>query len=77
MSGAALLFDPSDSKALHHALASLCADDAERRRLQRAAYEHSLVYSLARMTSAYLRLYEGLLASPQTTAQSSRIEVRA
>ncbi|MGY3551606.1 glycosyltransferase involved in cell wall biosynthesis [Bradyrhizobium sp. USDA 4472] len=76
-SGAAMLFDPDDSQALHRTLADLCADDLERTRLQRAAYEHSLTYSLARTTSAYLKLYEGLLASDRTSSQAGQIEVRA
>lgn len=76
-SGAALFVDPTDSKALHRTLASLCADVRERVRLQRAAYEQSLTYSLTRTTSAYLGLYEGLLSSHHAAAPASRIEVRA
>jgi glycosyltransferase involved in cell wall biosynthesis len=75
--GAALFVDPTDGKALHRTLAGLCADDRERMRLQRAAFEHSLTYSLTRTTSAYLRLYEDLLASHRETAPVSQIEVRA
>jgi glycosyltransferase involved in cell wall biosynthesis len=74
-SGAALFVDPTDSKVLHRTLAALCANDHERVRLQRAAYERSLTYSLARTTSAYLRLYEGLCSSHHATAQTGRIEV--
>ncbi|MCK1392548.1 glycosyltransferase family 4 protein [Bradyrhizobium sp. 1] len=76
-SGAALFFDPHDGQALHQILTGLCADESGRARLQRAAYEHSLTYSLARTTSAYLKLYEGLLAPDRTTSQAGRIEVRA
>ena len=76
-SGAALFVDPADRQALHRALAHLCTDERERTRLQRAAYEYSLTYSLARMTSAYLRLYEGLLTSRRATAPDDAIEVRA
>ncbi|MCK1495183.1 glycosyltransferase family 4 protein [Bradyrhizobium sp. 180] len=76
-SGAALFFDPCDSQALHRALAELCADDLERARLQRAAYERSLTYSLSRTTGAYLKLYKGLLAANRTTPQAGQIEVRA
>ena len=76
-SGAARFFDPNDSQALHRILVELCADDRERTRLQRAAYEQSLSYSLARTTSAYQKLYEGLLASTRTTPQAKQIEVRA
>ncbi|WP_439392865.1 glycosyltransferase family 4 protein [Bradyrhizobium sp. PMVTL-01] len=75
--GAALFFDPTDSQALHKALSALCADNLERTRLQRAAYEHSLTYSLARTTSGYLKLYEGLLASDRASPQAGRMEVRA
>ena len=76
-SGASLFFDPGDSDALRQTLARLCADHPERARLQRAAYEHSLSYSLTRTTDAYLRLYEGLLASSRTSAPTIQIEVRA
>ena len=76
-SGAARFFDPNDSRALHRILAELCADDLERTRLQRAAYEHSLTYSLARTTSAYLKLYEGLLSSNRRSMPDGQIEVRA
>ncbi|MBB4366110.1 glycosyltransferase involved in cell wall biosynthesis [Bradyrhizobium sp. CIR48] len=76
-SGAALFFDAGDSQALHRILVKLCADDLERTRLQRAAYEHSLTYSLARTTSAYLKLYEGLHASDRRSTQAGQIEVRA
>ena len=76
-SGAALFFDPLDSQALNRKLADLCADHLERTRLQQAAYEHSVTYSLARTTSAYLKLYEGLLASNPVPSRSSQIGVRA
>ncbi|MGY3037051.1 glycosyltransferase involved in cell wall biosynthesis [Bradyrhizobium sp. USDA 4354] len=75
--GAALFFDPADSDALHRNLAELCADEKGRARLQRAAYEQSLTYSLTRMTSAYLGLYQDLIASSRTSAAASQIEVRA
>jgi glycosyltransferase involved in cell wall biosynthesis len=76
-SGAALFFDPTDSVELQQALARLCADGRERTGLQRAAFEHSLTYSLARTTDGYLRLYEGLLAPGRTSAPAADAEVRA
>jgi len=76
-SGAALFFDPGDHQMLHGLLADLCSDDLGRKQLQRRAYEHSLTYSLARTTSAYLTLYEELLASESAPAPGSRLEVRA
>lgn len=76
-SGAARFFDPNDSQALHRILVELSADNRKRTRLQRAAYEHSLSYSLARTTSAYQKLYEGLLASTRSTPRAKQIEVRA
>jgi glycosyltransferase involved in cell wall biosynthesis len=76
-SGAARFFEPGDSQALHRILAELCADDVERTRLQRAAYEHSLSYSLARTTSAYLKLYQGLLAPNRPSSQAGQVEVHA
>nr|WP_245326697.1 glycosyltransferase family 4 protein [Bradyrhizobium sacchari] len=75
-SGAALFFDPSDRQMLHRLLADLCVDDLGRTQLQRRAYEHSLTYSLARTTSAYLKLYEELLTSEPASTPHSRIEVR-
>lgn len=75
--GAAIFVDPADTDALYHVLADLCADARERSRLQRAAYEHSLTYSQARMTSAYLRLYESLIATQSVATREDRIEVRA
>ncbi|WP_314957665.1 glycosyltransferase family 4 protein [Bradyrhizobium cosmicum] len=76
-SGAALFVDPADGQALHRALAHLCTNERERTRLQRAAYEHSLTYSLTRMTNAYLKLYEALLTSWRAQAPDGPIEVRA
>ena len=73
----AVFFDPTDSEALHRYLAELCANEPGRARLQRAAYEQSLTYSLTRTTSAYLSLYDGLLASTRTSTPVSPIEVRA
>jgi len=75
--GAALFFDPADPAALHRILARLCADEPGRARLQRAAYEHSLTYSLSRTTSAYLKLYEELLAPDHPASQPGHVEVRA
>jgi len=75
-SGVALFFDPSDSQALHSILADLSSDDLGRNQLQRRAYEHSLTYSLARTTSAYLKLYEELLPAERASTPDSRIEVR-
>ena len=75
--GAAKFIDPSDANALHRTFAGLCANPRERLRLQRAAYEHSLIYSQARMTSAYLTLYQGLLASPALVTSDGETEVRA
>jgi len=76
-SGAALFFDPDDRQMLHELLADLCAEDFGRTQLQHRAYEHSLTYSLARTTSAYLTLYEELLASESAPTPGSRLEVRA
>ncbi|OSJ33908.1 glycosyl transferase family 1 [Bradyrhizobium japonicum] len=74
---AAIFVDPADVDALHSALADLCNEARERARLQRAAYEHSLTYSQARMTSAYMKLYESLLPSKITMTPDDQIEVRA
>jgi glycosyltransferase involved in cell wall biosynthesis len=76
-SKAAVFVDPTDAKALNQALENLCADDKKRAELQQAAYERSLDYSLSRMTRAYLRLYEALLALSPPSAASEPIEVQA
>jgi glycosyltransferase involved in cell wall biosynthesis len=57
---AALFVDPNDDRALHDALATLCRDDGKRRRLQLAAQERSLRYSLTRTVNAYRALYQRL-----------------
>jgi glycosyltransferase involved in cell wall biosynthesis len=75
--GAAAFVDPNDADALHRALAGLCGDARERSRLQRAAYEHSLTYSQTRMTGAYVRVYDSLLASRAAYTAEDQIEVRA
>lgn len=75
--GAALFFDPTDSDALRRTLAELSADDTGRARLQRAAYEQSLTYSLRRTTSAYLGLYQELIGSRRASAAIEDIEVHA
>lgn len=76
-SGAAVFVDPCDTAALRRALADLSTDHSRRAELQHAAYERSLDYSLARMTGAYLRLYQELLASSPPGVASERIEVQA
>jgi glycosyltransferase involved in cell wall biosynthesis len=76
-SGAALFVDPSDDRALHRALAVLCADDRERARLQLAARERSERYSLMQTADAYRALYQSLLASRSRPAATHAIEVHA
>src|SRR3954452_14642461 len=76
-SGAALFVDPNDDRALHGTLASLCADDRERARLQRAARERSERYSLERTADAYRALYQGLLATHSRSVTPQAIEVHA
>jgi glycosyltransferase involved in cell wall biosynthesis len=75
--GAALFVDPADDRALHRALAGLCADDRERSRLQRAARERSERYSLARTADAYRALYQRLVATHSRSVTSQAIEVHA
>ncbi|XIA62210.1 glycosyltransferase family 4 protein [Bradyrhizobium sp. TZ2] len=74
-SGAALFIDPTDDRALHRALAGLCADDRERARLQFAARERSESYSLTRTADAYRALYQRLLAARSASAHT--LEVHA
>jgi glycosyltransferase involved in cell wall biosynthesis len=74
-SGAALFVDPTDDRALHRALASLCSDDRERSRLQIAARQRSERYSLARTADAYRSLYGCLLATRLRSASPHAIGV--
>jgi glycosyltransferase involved in cell wall biosynthesis len=76
-SGAALFVDPTDDRALHQALAGLCADDRERARLQFAARERSESYSLKRTADAYRALYQRLLATRSRPGSAHAIEVHA
>jgi glycosyltransferase involved in cell wall biosynthesis len=75
--GAALFVDPTDDRALHQALAGLCADDRERARLQYAARERSESYSLTRTAEAYRALYQRLLATHSRSVSPHAIEVHA
>jgi glycosyltransferase involved in cell wall biosynthesis len=74
---AALFVDPADDRALHWALAGLCADERERARLQLAARERSESYSLTRTADAYRALYQRLLATRSRFASPQAIEVHA
>jgi glycosyltransferase involved in cell wall biosynthesis len=76
-SGAALLVDPTDDRALHRAIAGLCSDDRERARLQFAARERAQNYSLARTADAYRALYQRLLDTRSRFASPHAIEVHA
>jgi glycosyltransferase involved in cell wall biosynthesis len=75
--GAALFVDPADDRALHQTLASLCADDRERARLQFAARERSARYSLARMADAYGALYQRMQAANSRSSSPPVVEVHA
>jgi glycosyltransferase involved in cell wall biosynthesis len=75
--GAALFVDSTDDRALHEALAGLCADDRERARLQSAARERSERYSLAQMADAYAALYRGLVATRSCSVSPQAIVVHA
>ncbi|MCP9626357.1 glycosyltransferase family 4 protein [Rhodopseudomonas palustris] len=61
--GAARFVPASDPQALHKALAELCADRAERERLQYAAAERARRYALTRTADAYHALYHRLVAA--------------
>jgi glycosyltransferase involved in cell wall biosynthesis len=62
--GAAMFFDPHDGEAAIGCLRSLCGDDVQRTRLQRAAIERARRYPLRNTVSAYRLLYGSLLAAP-------------
>jgi glycosyltransferase involved in cell wall biosynthesis len=71
--GAAMFFDPRDPDELLRCLRSLCDDEIQRARLQRAAAKRSLDYPLSKTVGAYRSVYASLLkagvsrpsASPQ------------
>jgi glycosyltransferase involved in cell wall biosynthesis len=60
--GAALFFDPRDRDGFVSRLRSLCRDDLERVRLQRAAAKRAQHYRLHTAVSDYRGLYASLLA---------------
>jgi len=62
--GAAVYFDPCDPDALRDSLRTLCRDDVQRARLQRAAVERSRRYPLRQTIDSYRSLYASVLASP-------------
>ncbi len=74
---AALFIDPSDTRALHRALADLCANTAERSRLQQAARLRSRRYAQRRMVDSYAALYQSLLAADARPRSGATIEVFA
>ena len=59
--GAAWFVPPSDTGALHAALARLIEDDERRAELGRRASARAREFSVARMTGGYRRLYAALL----------------
>jgi len=61
--GAAIFFDHHDTGALAERLRSLCSDDVQRMRLQRAAIERARRYPLRNTVSGYRLLYDSLLAT--------------
>jgi glycosyltransferase involved in cell wall biosynthesis len=75
--GASVFVDPTDTGGLRHALAMLCADDAKRAQLQRAARTRSQRYSLARTASAYLQLYMNLVANARRPVTTHAMEMHA
>ena len=61
--GVAIFFDHHDTGALAERLRSLCSDDVQRMRLQRAAIERARRYPLRNTVSGYRLLYDSLLAT--------------
>jgi glycosyltransferase involved in cell wall biosynthesis len=76
-SGAALFVDPNDDRALHRALAGLCADDAERARLQLAARQRSRRYSLPQTAGLYRALYRHLQTLHPRDVSTRAMELHA
>jgi glycosyltransferase involved in cell wall biosynthesis len=60
--GAALHVPAGDQQGQLRALTALCSDDRSRQQLQRAAAERARQYSLDHMLTAYLQLYDRVLA---------------
>lgn len=73
--GAALFVDPRDPQALAAAIRQVCADDAMRARLQRAAMHRAARHSVAAMTEHYSRLYQRLIEQGRSPGrfQSERV----
>jgi glycosyltransferase involved in cell wall biosynthesis len=61
--GAAAFFDPLEAGALRRCLRSLCGDEVQRARLQRAGMARARRYPLHRTVSRYRTIYESLLAT--------------
>jgi glycosyltransferase involved in cell wall biosynthesis len=75
--GAALFVDPRDPDALRRSVQSVCRDDVQRTRLQRAAAERSRRYPLRQTAAAYRSIYASLLASSGAGARSLTTGVSA
>lgn len=59
--GAAVFFNPDDPDEIHRCLQSLCDDEMQRTRLQRAAAKRSLDYPLSKTANGYRSVYGCLL----------------
>jgi glycosyltransferase involved in cell wall biosynthesis len=70
---AAVFVDPRNIDELRGELERLCDDSARRERMQQAAYQRSLAYSITSMRDAYLRLYGGLLASTSSADKRQKV----
>jgi glycosyltransferase involved in cell wall biosynthesis len=70
--GAAAFFDPRDPDQFLASLRSLCRDEAQRVRLQRAAAKRARHYPLSNTVYAYASLYASLLAGTAGRASNAR-----
>jgi glycosyltransferase involved in cell wall biosynthesis len=70
--GAALFVDPRDQNALQAALTTLIGDERLRRGLQRRAALRARRYSLSAMVSAYRDLYQTMISTRPSAANTPR-----
>jgi glycosyltransferase involved in cell wall biosynthesis len=74
---AAVYVAPGDAAALRTTLRQVCEDETWRRYLQCAAATRARHYTLRRMVTGYMNLYETLLFPPRPARRRARMEVRA
>ena len=70
--GAAVFFNPRDADHIIGCLRSLCSDEVQRTRLQRAAAKRAQDYRLSKTVNAYGALYKSLLSGGADSSVSAQ-----